>query len=85
MEPQINWVDDDQATGEIKEIYESWKAANPERQSFPEILKCFSYNADVLKGVLAFCYPLQFADGKIGRRMKELIATRVSAINQCAY
>lgn len=85
MKPQINWIAEAEATGEVKEVYDAWLKANPDRSHFPEILKCFSHDAKVLKGMMAFCYPLQFADGKIGRRLKELIATRVSSLNQCPY
>lgn len=83
--PWIEWIDDQQATGRIGEIYARWKAANPGRREFPEILKCFSHDADILQGVLDFCYPLQFAAGALSRQQKELLATFVSAINQCRY
>jgi hypothetical protein len=83
--PWIEWIDDDEATGDIGEIYRKWKAANPGRDHFPEILKCFGHDAAILQGVLDFCYPLQFNDGALSRRQKELIATLVSAINRCKY
>jgi hypothetical protein len=51
----------------------------------PEILKCLSLRPDFLKSVIDFSYRLHFSDGHLTRRVKEMIATLVSAINQCPY
>lgn len=83
--PFVDWVDDDEATGEVAEVYAAWKAANPQREHIPEILKCFSARPDFLKAVVGFSYPLHFQDGHLTRRVKETIATYVSALNQCPY
>lgn len=83
--PFIDWVDDNDATGDVAEIYLAWKSANPQRDQMPEILKCFSARPDFLKALIDFTYPLQFADGYLTRRQKEMIATFVSGLNQCPY
>ncbi len=83
--PFIDWIDDDDATGEVAEVYRDWKAANPQRDRIPEILKCFSLRSDFLKGIVDITYPLHFQDGHLTRRVKEMIATYVSALNQCPY
>ena len=83
--PFIRWVDDDEATGQVAEIYQSWKDANPGRDRMPEILKCFSLRPDFLKSVRDFTYPLHFSDGFLTRRVKEMIATYVSGLNHCLY
>ena len=83
--PLIGWVDDEQATGEVAEVYAAWKAANPGRERMPEILKCFSLRPDFLRSVVDFSYPLHFSDGHLTRRLKEMIATLVSGLNQCPY
>ena len=83
--PWIEWVKDENATGGVGEIYQKWRKANPDRDRFPDILKCFSHSEEILQGVLDFCYPLQFAEGALSRWQKELIATFVSAINRCKY
>ncbi|MDP6443081.1 MAG: carboxymuconolactone decarboxylase family protein [Pirellulaceae bacterium] len=83
--PFINWVEDDQATGPVADIYDAWKQANPQREKMPDILKCFSSRADVLGKVIELSYPLHFQDGSLTRRTKEMIATLVSALNQCPY
>jgi Carboxymuconolactone decarboxylase family len=84
-EPHIAWIEDDQATGETKAVYDAWKKANPHRSHFPDILKCWSTRPDVLKGIMAFSYPLHFQDGSLPVRTKEMIATYISALNQCPY
>ena len=83
--PDIQWIDEDQAEGELGTLYANWLAANPNRDSVPEILKCFSQRPDVLRSVLELTYPLHFSDGHLTRRTKEMIATLVSGLNQCHY
>ena len=83
----INCIEESEATGEIKQIFDRWRSANPDRTEFLAILKCFGAagSPEVLQGLMAFCYPLQFTDGQIGRRMKEMIGAYVSGLNQCPY
>jgi hypothetical protein len=83
--PYIDWINDEDADGEVAEIYAAWKSANPEREQMPDILKCFSLRPDFLQAVIGFTYPLHFSDGELTRRQKEIIATYVSALNQCPY
>ena len=83
--PLIDWVEEQDATGLVAEVYAAWKAANPGRESIPAILKCFSPRPDLLKAVIDISYPLHFSDGALSRREKEMIATYVSALNQCPY
>ncbi len=85
MTPYIQWVDDDQASGEVAEIYSKWKGDNPGREKMPDILKCFSSRPDTLRSLMELTDPLHFADGSLSRQTKEMIATLVSAINQCPY
>ncbi len=83
--PFICWVDDNEATGQIAEVYSAWKQANPGRSGMPEILKCFSPQPDLLQAIIGFTYPLHFTDGQLTRRQKEMIATFVSGLNRCLY
>lgn len=83
--PWIQWVNDDDATGEVAGIYQAWKRAHPGRPHMPEILKAFSPRPDLLQSIMDISYSLQFADGFLNRRQKEMIATLVSALNQCRY
>jgi len=83
--PRIAWVEDDQASGELAEVYGAWREQNPDREAMPEILKCFSARPDFLAQVMQASYGLHFTDGHLDRRQKEAIATYVSALNQCRY
>jgi hypothetical protein len=83
--PHIGWVEDEQASGLVAEVYAAWKAANPGRERMPDILKCFSARPDFLRQVIDFSYSLHFRDGHLTRRVKEMIATYVSGLNACRY
>ena len=83
--PHIRWFDDEEAEGPLAEVYAAWKAANPGRPRMPDILKCFSQRPDFLKQVMDFSYGLHFSDGHLPRRIKEMLATYVSALNRCRY
>jgi len=83
--PFIRWVEDDVETGAAADIYRAWKVANPGRTTMPGILKCFSPRPDFLKQVMEFSNTVQFTDGHLTRRQKEMIATYVSGLNRCPY
>lgn len=83
--PRVQWIDEQHATGELAEIYKDWLAHNPGRTEIPHILKSFSQRPDFLRDVMAFSYRVHFSEGHLTRRVKEMIATYVSALNQCPY
>lgn len=83
--PFINWIEDEDATGELAEVYRAYKDANPHRPRMPEILKCFSLRPDFLRQVIEFSSAVHFSNGHLDRRTKEMIATYVSGLNQCPY
>lgn len=82
---RIEWIEDAAATGEVAEIYTEWKREHPGRPQMPEILKCFSLRPDFLRDVINFSYRVQFSEGHLNRRTKEMIATYVSSLNRCPY
>ena len=83
--PFIHWIEDEDARGEVADVYRAYKQANPHRPRMPEILKCFSPRPDFLRQVIDFSYSLHFSEGHLDRRTKEMIATYVSGLNQCPY
>lgn len=83
--PFIRWIEDAEAQGELAEIYRAYKEAHPHRDQMPGILKCFSLRPDFLKQVMDVSSSLHFAEGHLTRRVKEMIATYVSVLNQCPY
>lgn len=82
---RIRWVQESEATGEVGQVYAAWFAANPGRVEFPGILKCLSLRPDLLRGIIDVSNQVHFSDGHLTRRVKEMIATFVSALNQCPY
>ena len=83
--PFIRWIEEHKATGELAEYMQKWRAANPQRDKFPDIIHCFSARPDVMKQVMDISYTLHFSQGRLDRRTKEMIATLVSGLNQCPY
>ena len=82
---RIRWVGDEATEGPAAEIYAAWRAANPGRQEVPGILKCLSLHPDLLRGMIDVSDRVHFAEGHLSRRIKEMIATYVSALNACPY
>jgi alkylhydroperoxidase family enzyme len=82
--PNIRIIEDAEATGEVAEVYDQWRAKSG-RRMVPGILKCFSARPDFLRQVIAFSDGVHFSDGHLPRRVKEMIATYVSALNHCPF
>jgi alkylhydroperoxidase/carboxymuconolactone decarboxylase family protein YurZ len=82
---RIRWIEESEATGDAAAAYAEWLAANPSRPMIPGILKCFSLRPDFFRDVVAFSNRVHFSDGHLTRRLKEMIATYVSALNRCPY
>jgi hypothetical protein len=82
---RIRWVNEAEATGDIAAAYAEWMAANPDRPAIPGILKCLSHRPDLFRGMIRISDRVHFADGLLPRRLKEMIATYVSALNRCPY
>jgi hypothetical protein len=82
---RIRWVEESEATGEVAAVYSAWMAANPGRTAIPGILKCLSLRPELFRGIDEVSGLVHFADGHLTRRIKEMIATYVSALNRCPY
>jgi uncharacterized peroxidase-related enzyme len=83
-ETKIKLIEDREATGEVAEVYEEWRAKSG-RQEMPGILKCFSHRPDFLRQVIQFSDTVHFSHGHLDRRTKEAIASWVSWLNRCPY
>ena len=82
--PRIRWVEEEEATGELAEIYRTYMEQTG-RPRVAGILKCFSPRPDFLQDVMQFSQHIHFSDGHLTRRTKEMIATYVSSINHCKF
>ena len=81
---KINLIEDADATGELAEVYDQWRAKSG-RPHVPGILKCFSHRPDFLRDVIQFSNTVHFSEGHLNRRTKEAIASWVSRLNHCPY
>ena len=77
-------VEEAEATGEVANAYEYFRE-HFGRPTVPGILKCFSSSPEMLKITIQLGSTLVFSEGVLGRRMKEMIATYVSSLNECPY
>ena len=82
---RIRWVEESSATGEIGDAYAAWMAANPGRPQIPGILKAMSLSPALFRGMDEVSSQVHFREGHLTRRIKEMIATYVSALNRCPY
>ena len=81
---KINLPDDTDATGELAEVLDAWRQATG-RTQVPGILRCFGARPDFLRQVIEFSNTVQFSEGHLSRRHKEMLASYVSFLNQCPY
>src|SRR5271170_8422214 len=77
-------VEEAEATGEVASAYEYFRE-HFGRSTVPGILRCFSSSPEMLKVIIQLGSTLVFSEGFLGRRMKEMIATYVSSLNECPY
>jgi uncharacterized peroxidase-related enzyme len=77
-------VEERDATGEVAELYERYRS-HFGRPSVPGIVKCFATHPPLLRHMMGLAENLLFIDGSLTRRHKEMIATWVSAANECPY
>ena len=59
--------------------------SQPIRPAIPGILKCMSLSPELFRGMDEVSGQVHFKDGHLTRRIKEMIATYVSALNRCPY
>jgi hypothetical protein len=82
--PHIRWIEEGDAKGELAGIYKDYMSKTG-RPGVAEILKCFSLRPDFLNDVITFSNRVHFTEGHLTIRIKEMLATYVSALNRCKY
>jgi len=80
---RIAWVEDDDASGAIAEIYAELKRTST-TGNVPDILRTMSLRPDFLRAIDQ-ASRLHFTDGALSRAEHEMIASYVSALNRCHY
>ena len=81
---KIKVIEDADATGAVAEAYDYWRASSG-RNKVPGILKSLSARPDFLKQAVDFSNTIQFSEGYLSRRHKEMIGSYVSFLNRCPY
>ncbi len=77
-------IDESQATGKLKEVYDEIKKTRKLKQISP-VLRAFSMRPEVLEEVTRLSFQVTFGGSTLGRRREEMLSTAVSAWNDCHY
>lgn len=80
--PWIRVIDEPEAQGELAQIYEEIRKA---RGKVANIMKIHSLLPETMRKHLEFYLAIMFRPGGLRREQRELIATVVSSLNDCAY
>ncbi len=78
----IKIIDDTEADGELKEIYQ---AQGEKAGALANILKIHSLAPRTLSTHMAFYEAVMHAPGDLSRIQREMIAVVVSSLNRCHY
>lgn len=80
--PYINTIQPDEATGELKQIYDNLTKT---RGKIAEIHKIQSLNPDALTAHMDLYMAVMFGKSPLKRYQREMMGVVVSATNKCAY
>jgi len=83
--PYIRTIPPPEATGKLKEMYESGGGPSAARGKVAMIRQVQSLNPDALMAWSALGAEIMYGRSRLTRRQREMIATVVSAINHCSY
>ena len=83
--PYIKVVPPAEATGKLKQIYESGAGPSAARGRVSMIRQVQSLNPDNLAAWRELDVAIMRGESRITRRQREMIATVVSATNHCSY
>jgi len=80
----MSWLEvpDDVATAELERLTEPWRSRG---ERVPPVMGVLKRSPNAFQAVLGLNYALAFGASSLGRRREELIATCVSALNDCFF
>lgn len=78
----ISVIDESEATGKLKEIYDEM---GKKRGKISNIMKIHSLNPDAMKKHMDLYLTLMFGSSELSREKRELIGVVVSSANRCEY
>jgi alkylhydroperoxidase family enzyme len=83
--PYIRTIPPSEATGKLKEVYESGAGPSAARGKVSMIRQVQSLNPNALAAWRELDVAIMRGESRITRRQREMIATVVSATNHCSY
>jgi alkylhydroperoxidase family enzyme len=83
--PYIKTIPPSEATGKLKEIYQSGAGPSAARGKVSMIRQVQSLNPEILAAWREIDVGIMRGQSRITRRQREMIATVVSATNSCSY
>jgi hypothetical protein len=81
---RIGWVEDDEAVGELAELYDVARGTSPTGR-VADIYRTMSHRPDFLAAIIQAAENVHFTDGALTRAQHEMIASYVAALNRCHY
>ena len=81
--PYIKTIEESEAAGQIKEIYE--KRMDHHSGKVSNIAKLFSLRPDLLEAQHSFSRAVQFGGSSLGVRREEMISVLVGSLLKCSY
>lgn len=87
MSPRISWIEEGDERGQLAALFEASRSGSVtgmRREHVPDILHTMSHRPDFLAAIMD-ASRLHFSDGALTRAQHEMIASYVSALNQCHY
>ena len=83
--PHIRTIPPSEATGKLKDVYESGSGPSAARGKVSMIRQAQSLNPNALSAWRELDVAIMRGESRITRRKREMIATVVSATNHCSY
>lgn len=83
--PYIRTIPPSEATGKLKEVYDSGAGPSAARGKVSMIRQVQSLNPDALAAWRELDVEIMRGESRITRRQREMIATVVSTTNHCSY
>ncbi len=81
--PRIKWITDEEATGEVADAFAT--LGTRFGGNVPDPIRLYSLRPDLMKLTAELFLAGHFRPGFLNRRQKEMIATYVSALQNCQY
>jgi len=83
--PYIKTIPPSEATGKLKEVYETGGGPSAARGKVAMVRQVQSLNANALAAWSDLGATIMHGPSRLSRRQREMIATVVSATNHCSY